>query len=439
MPKPPPDVEPRSGRSLFALLWLGYFSANLGRLSCATIMVDIIEREGFSAAAMGLVGTGFFICYGAGQIGSGYLGDRLSPGRLILAGLFCSGLANLAMGLARTSTQMLVIWCANGLVQSALWPPILRVIVENYPGPLREKVCVNISTSYPAAALVACGAFAGIVQALSWRAVFIIVSALLLAVSALWALVFGKLERGAGLLPAALPPGSLPSTGLPSGAGPPAAGFSADFSGDRAPGRRDLPFAALIIICAVLVTQGALRDGLMTWIPAYLARVFRLRTSAAILFSGLLPLVNLAGIYACQFIFRRARDEVFTSLCLYAVSSLAALGLLCFGAFHIVPALVFFALITASMVGVNLMLVSFVPTRFSRAGIVAFISGLTNAMVYLGSSIAVFGIGLTADRFGWASLLLILLALTLLSVLLCFLALPRWRDFTRRESRRMGY
>jgi hypothetical protein len=38
---------------------------------------------------------------------------------------------------------MLVIWCFNGLVQSMLWPPILRLIAEYYPDPIREKVCIN--------------------------------------------------------------------------------------------------------------------------------------------------------------------------------------------------------------------------------------------------------------------------------------------------------
>jgi OPA family glycerol-3-phosphate transporter-like MFS transporter len=399
-------------RFLFALLWLSYFAANLGRLSYVTVMVEIIGSEGFSAATAGLVGTGFFVCYGAGQIGSGYLGDRLPPRWLIFGGLLCTGLANLAMGFAGTGPQMLLIWCANGLVQSALWPPIARIIAEYYPSPLREKVCVHIATTYPLATLVSYGASAAIILVLPWRAVFFVVSVFLLAVSVLWGFAFGKVER---------------DPGLPEGAA------RASLPRKRAP-RGDLPLAALALICGALITQGALRDGLMTWVPAYLVQVFSLGTSAAILFSGLLPLINLAGIYLCQFVFRRLKDEIRTSLCLYCVSALFALGLRCFGAFHIVLSLGFFALITASMMGVNLMLVSFVPTHFSRLGIVAFVSGLTNAMVYLGSSVATFGIGLTADKFGWSSLLLILLALTLVSALLCFLALPRWRSFTRSES-----
>jgi OPA family glycerol-3-phosphate transporter-like MFS transporter len=317
------------------------------------------------------------------------------------------------MGLARTSTQMLVIWCFNGIVQSILWPPIVRVIVERYPSPAREKACVNIATTYPVATLVSYGACAGLILVLPWRAFFFIVSAFLIAVSALWSVVFGKMERGFGL---PLREESGPGTPTPR---------------RRALLRRKLPFAALAILCGALVAQGALRDGLMAWIPAYLTRTFALQTSTAILFSGLLPLINIAGIYVCQFLFRLVKDEVRTSLCLYCVSALAALALRFFGSFHPALALAAFSLVTACMMGINLMLVSFVPTHFSRMGIVAFISGLTNAMVYLGSSIATFGIGLVADKFGWDSLLLLLVGLTLFSALLCLLAAPRWHTFLK--------
>jgi OPA family glycerol-3-phosphate transporter-like MFS transporter len=402
------------GPSLFALLWLSYFAANIGRLSYVSVMVEIINREGFSAAAAGLVGTGFFICYGAGQIGSGWLGDHVSPRRLVFVGLLCTGLANCAMGLTRTSGQMLVIWCFNGLIQSILWPPILRVIVEYYPSPRREKVCVNIATTYPIAALVSYAACAGLILILPWRAFFFMVALSLFGASALWVRNFGKIE--------APPPREEAGPDTPK----------------AAPGkirsRKNLPFAALIIICGALIAQGALRDGLMAWIPTYLTQVFALRTSTAIMFSSLFPLINIAGIYACQFLFRLVRDEVRTSLYLYGISFCSALVLRFLGGFHISLSLASFALITACMMGVNLMLVVFVPTHFSRMGIVAFISGLTNTMVYVGSSIATFGVGLAADKFGWNSLLLILAVLTLLSFLLCMRAAPRWRAFLRQRS-----
>jgi OPA family glycerol-3-phosphate transporter-like MFS transporter len=404
---------------LFCLLWITYFTANLGRLSYVTVMIEIINREGFSAAAAGLVGTGFFVCYGAGQIVSGYIGDRLPPLEVVFMGLFCTALANLAMGFSQTGAQMLVIWCLNGLVQSVLWPPILRIIVEYFPNPAREKVCVHISTTYPLATLFSYGACAGILLLLPWQGVFFICAAFLFGVSFLWRFAFGKIQRFR-----AAPAGKGESCREPEQPRETGAG--------KGPGGKNLPWAVLALLCGALVVQGALRDGLMTWIPVYTARAFSLQTSLAILSAGVLPLINLLGIYACQFLFRRIRDEVRTSFCLFCVSLLAVLALKCFGALHLSVSLSAFALITACMMGVNLMLVSFVPAHFSRLGMVSFLSGLANSMVYIGSSLSTYTIGLLADSFGWDTLFLILGALALASSLLCLLAAPGWSRFVRK-------
>ncbi|MDR2618645.1 MAG: MFS transporter, partial [Treponema sp.] len=243
---------------LFCLLWISYFAANLGRLSYVTAMIEIIGSEGFSPAAAGLVGTGFFVCYGLGQIVSGYTGDRLPPGGVVFAGLFCTALANLVMGFTQTSGQMLAVWCFNGAIQSVLWPPILRVIVEYYPSAEREKACVNIATTYPLATLFSYAACAGIVMVLSWRAVFFIFSVFLFAVSALWGAAFKKLERCRVDFSSALTDadGEAHYRGLPLKRG------------------EKIPYFVLALFCGALVAQGALRDGLMTWIPAYMAGVF---------------------------------------------------------------------------------------------------------------------------------------------------------------------
>jgi OPA family glycerol-3-phosphate transporter-like MFS transporter len=398
---------------LFCLLWFSYFAANLGRLSYTTVMLEILSREGFSAAAVGLVGTGFFVCYGAGQIVSGYIGDRLPPFRVVFCGLLCTGLANLTMTITQTSLQMLVIWCFNGAVQSVLWPPILRVIVEYFPNNEREKACVNISTTYPVAALFSYAACAGILLFLSWRAVFFIFSLFLFTATLLWAVNFRKMEH---------------CRAVPEAEGGRTKG--------RAAGRtRALPYSVLALFCGALIVQGVLRDGLMAWIPSYMAQVFSLKTNAAILSAGVLPLINLSGIYFCQFLFRFIRDEARTSFCLFCISALAALALQYFGGFHIAAALAAFAAITACMMGINLMLVSFVPAQFSRMGIVSFLSGITNSMVYLGSSISAWCIGAAADAFGWNALLLVLSFLALASALLCLAAAPGWSAFVRTHIR----
>ena len=164
-----------------------------------------------------------------------------------------------------------------------------------------------------------------------------------------------------------------------------------------------------------------------------MAQTFSLGTGRAILSSSLLPVINLLGIYACQFLFRVIRDEAWVSGLLFCISALSALALKYFGAYHIAASLAAFALIAACMTGINLMLVSFVPAHFSRRGMVSFLSGLTNSMVYAGSSISAFSIALTVGRFGWDVLILVLAAMGFLSALFCLFAVPGWRAFLQRE------
>ena len=81
--------------ALFSICWLGYFFAYFGRMNYSACMAAIIVAEGYSKGMVGLVGTGLFITYGLGQIFSGFLGDYVSPRKMIMVGLVGSGISNL--------------------------------------------------------------------------------------------------------------------------------------------------------------------------------------------------------------------------------------------------------------------------------------------------------------------------------------------------------
>ncbi|MCL2878686.1 MAG: MFS transporter [Treponema sp.] len=408
---------------LFILLWLVYFTSNLGRLSYTACMLDIIDRRILSAAYAGLVGTGFFIWYGLGQIVSGYAGGRLNPYRLVFIGLFCTAAVNAVMGFARTGTFMLVTWCINGLIQSILWPPILRIIVENYPEEERNRVCIHISTTYPVAVMFAYISSAGIVTVFSWRLIFYIYSAFLFIIAGVWVFSYKKIIHAmhtAQFLPAGN--GALHS--VPAG-NQQSKERLAFFGGKSTPG------IAIVLFCLALVFQGVLRDGLMAWVPLYVSNVFSFPAGMSILSAGIIPLVNIAGIYLCRYIFARVKDEGKTAFYFFAASFIAALLLRFAGGYHVLISLFAFAVIIACMMGVNLMLVSFVPAGFLRFRLVAFMTGLTNSMVYVGSSVSNFGIALIIEKTGWPELITLIAIMALASAILCAFAAPRWAGFTK--------
>jgi sugar phosphate permease len=75
--------------------WVTYASYYFGRVNFSAAIPEMKTDLLLSSQQVGLLGTGFFLTYAIGQMFSGYLGDRISPRRLVFAGMLLSGLMNL--------------------------------------------------------------------------------------------------------------------------------------------------------------------------------------------------------------------------------------------------------------------------------------------------------------------------------------------------------
>lgn len=402
---------------IFLLCWISYFSTYIGRQNYTAVMAEIIEKEGFLNSACGLVGTGFFISYGAGQVVSGFLGDRLNPKHMIFTGIFLSSLVNLSMAFLTSPKAMAAAWCINGGAQSMTWSPILRVFSEHLPEDKQKSACVNIATTYPAAILLIYPICSLLVYFSGWRTVFLLSGFFMLAVSALWFVGFTWVERWETEKP------ETQKTLKPLDS------WVAE--------KEELSFTRsllllLLLLGTLLAFQGALRDGVTGWVPSYLSNTYQVGTFVAIFATSFLPLVNMFGVYFANFIYRRLKkNELETTMILFSIAFGSMICLVLTEGLHLFVSLVFFSIITSCMMGTNVMLVSFVPTYFIRFGKVSTISGLLNATVYIGSSISTYGLGAIADRLGWPFLIKILCALTLAGVIVCRPAAIMWKRFLK--------
>lgn len=95
-----------AGVLLFVACWTAYCASYLGRINYTAALTAIVADGVFSKPHAGFIGTVYFFCYGAGQIFSGILGDRVSPYKMIGAGLAGTVCANIIMPLC-SSTQSL--------------------------------------------------------------------------------------------------------------------------------------------------------------------------------------------------------------------------------------------------------------------------------------------------------------------------------------------
>lgn len=413
-------VERRKCSLLFLLCWIAYFSTYIGRQNYTAVMAEIIRSEGFLNQTCGLVGTGFFICYGAGQLLSGYLGDRWNPCYMIFAGISISAAVNILMGFLTSPDTMVAAWCANGFAQSMTWSPLLRIFAEYLPKDRQKEACVKIATTYPAAVFLTYPLCSLMVWLNGWRMVFFVSGSFMALTAALWLIGFKKLEpyfakregKNAGLV-------TLDSL-------------------HRAEGFRFTGSLAALLCCLgfLLMIQGALRDGVTGWVPSYLSNTYSVGTFIAIFATAFLPFINLFGVYAANLIYRKGKkNELQTTAILFLISFCAMLCLVITEGMHLFLSLLFFAIATSCMMGINVMLVSFVPTYFIRWGKVSTVSGILNSTVYIGSSIATYGLGAVADVWGWSSLVKFLGGVTLVGVVGAMVVMPKWGRFLREGGK----
>ena len=84
-------------RWLVAICSFVYFVSYFSRKSFAAAMVGMISESVIDKVDGGFIGMGLFVCYGVGQLISGYLGDRIKPKHLIMTGVVTTFVCNLLM------------------------------------------------------------------------------------------------------------------------------------------------------------------------------------------------------------------------------------------------------------------------------------------------------------------------------------------------------
>ena len=405
-----------AGTLLFVACWAAYCASYLGRINYTAALTAIVADGVFSKSHAGFIGTVYFFCYGAGQIFSGILGDRVSPYKMIGAGLAGTVCANILMPLCSGSyIVMSVVWGLNGIVQSMLWTPILYIISNILPEEQRRRACLYIAASFPVGSLLSYVISAGAIKFASWHFAFFIPAGIIACIFVFWCLAAGKTSKILGRgekksLPVQENTGAKVSLGklfIVSGAA---------------------------VICVGILVQGMLKDGVVTWVPTMLTEAYTVPASFSLLLTILLPVVNLAGTYASSFVYKRfTKDEIKTAALFYAITLLPLFGLLGIGRISIYTSVLLLAVITTAVHAANSMTITLAPVRFGAYGKSAAVGGILNATVYLGSAVSTGVFGFLADAFGWGPTVCSWLICTVLAVVLCIPSFLQWRQFSRAQ------
>lgn len=398
-------TDKRQIKSLQLLFMFTYMVSYLTRINYGAVIVEMSDDMQVEASLLSLAVTGSFITYGAGQLISGYLGDRIQPKRLVQIGLTTTIGMNALLPLCTAPWLMTVLWCLNGFAQSFMWPPIVRLMVALFGEEDYKKATVVVSWG---------GSFGTIfvyltspiwIMIAGWKLVFWVSAALGLIMMMLWYKFcpdietdtaekkVAKAEKGIALL------------------------------------KHPLMWGIMLAI----VLQGALRDGVTTWMPTYISDVFCFSNAGSILTGVLLPLFSILSFQVTSKIY--ASNPNAPLLCaggIFLAGGVSALLLLAFSGKNAVICILCMALLTACMHGVNLILVCMLPASFKGSGSVSTVSGVLNACTYVGSAVSTYGIAKISEISGWSITISVWVVIAFAGMCLCFAGIPEWkRSFSK--------
>lgn len=377
-----------------------YMVSYITRINYGAIVSEMVSATGFSKSALSMALTGSFITYGAGQVVSGICGDRFSPKHLLSGGLCVTILMNLLIPICNSPYQFCAVWCVNGLAQSFMWPPMVRMLSAYVTAEEYKSASARVSYGGSMGTIVIYLISPLILSRFEWKAVFYVSAACGCIMLVLWNVLLRRL---------------LP---LPKRA--------ADVSAVGEKSRFFSPLLAVIFLAVML--QGMLRDGVTTWMPSYIAETYHWDNAAAILTGCILPVFSVVCLWlASRLYIHKLRNPLSCAGVFFLGGLIAALGLYLFTGRNAAVCVVCAAVLTGCMHGVNLALICMIPPFYKNSGNVSTVSGILNACTYVGSAVSTYAIAVLSQGIGWNKTVLIWMLIALLGTLLCALCARPWQ------------
>ena len=398
--------EPSKIRGVIFLFSAAYLISYLTRINFGAIISEMESQTGMARSLLSQAVTGAFITYGAGQLISGFLGDRIQPKRLVLFGLLLTAAMNLSVPFCMSATLLTLVWAVNGFAQSLMWPPMVRLMVTLLSGEDYKKACFVVTCAGSMGTVLIYLTSPLIITAFSWKMVFCFCSVAAILMAIFW-------QKNCVNVPI-------------EHAVPKVVGGEVNNQGLFSP--------LLIAILFVITLCGILRDGVTTWMPSYISETYQLSSTTSILTGVIMPIFGILCSRLAMIVYRKMpMNPILCAGIFFGVGAAAALGINVLTGSSAAASVGLTAVLTGCMHGVNLMLISMLPPFFQKKGNISFISGLLNSFVYIGSAISTYGIALISESRGWGVTVFLWMLIAAVGTLICALCIPGWKKFVHED------
>jgi len=155
----------------FGLVYVAYMAFLLTRKNYGFWLPSVLSELQAGKGEAGLLGSTFEIVYGTCALLNGVLIDMASPKHLLMCCLLASAAVNVCIGASSSLFPMVVLWGANGFIQSFGWPSVTNVFLAWFPDPASRGAWYSLlSTCQNAGAALVPLLVSAFVARSSWRA-----------------------------------------------------------------------------------------------------------------------------------------------------------------------------------------------------------------------------------------------------------------------------
>lgn len=383
-------------RNIFLLCFLAYSATYICRLNYSCIIPQLSSLGIMNESKIASVSSAFFVCYGLGQIVSGIIGDRINTRYMIFFGVFLSSLSNILICFLNSYPFLITLWALNGLFQSLVWSPILKLASVEYDGKTCDKFGMQMSVTVPLGTVLSYGVSLVTMIFLPWKYVFITCGLILFAVSLIWIFGTQKLDLHKNT------PKSENNVNIKASL-------------------KTLVVTGTVILLVPIIVQGTLKDSVTQWVPEFFSSQFNSNTSFSLLLTMLLPVVNVTGAFFAKKVNDKLKNEAKTSALFFFIALVFLIVLFAFSSKSLVFSLVSMIMVTNCMFAVNVMLITIVPLKFAKYGNVSTVAGLLNATAYIGCAVANQIAGGILFCSTWNTVIIFWIILAIVAIAFCFI------------------
>lgn len=379
---------------ILGTLWLTYAVMYIGRVNMAIALPFIEQEFGWSTVTLGLISGSFFWVYALGQLVNGTLGDHFSARYFVFVGLAGTALMNLGFGLSQSFAAMVLFWGLNGVFQSMGWGPIIKT-ASNWTTPSeRTKVSPFLGTTCVLGSLISWYLSGQILAKFGrWELVFWLPSLVLGIQAFVWLILIRDHPRDVGLTI------SSSSPTLKERKPPLKVYFQDTLVFLRQP--------KFLFLALITIVQGMIKDGISLWTPILLVQNHDQSIGVAAIYSLLVPTFGFLGVLLASRLNQRVKghDELAITI-LFAVGVVCALAVrFTLNGDSLLTLTLLIGLCSLAINGINNLLLSSIPLRYSHSGKTSTLAGFLDFASYVGSGSMTILTGIVLKSWGWQTLL----------------------------------